>query len=112
MRAKTSRWCSAISKGYQGEVLNAYLALGYQHRFGKERRWAFEVEPGAGALFTDYRYYHGSTLYSKGHEEHYDDHLMWQRTDRLNWIGPNWLSISIGRKLYPPQPLPEGEGSI
>lgn len=87
------------SKGYQGEAVNAYVALGYQHRFGRKRQWAFEVDLGAGALLTRYRYYYGSTLHPPGHEETYDDHLMWQRTDRLNWIGPNWLSISIGRRI-------------
>ena len=87
------------SKGYQGEALNAYLSIGWQHRFGRRRRWVVDLAAGAGGLFTKYRYYRGSTLYPEGHTEPQDDHLMYQRHGRLNWIGPNFATISIGYRL-------------
>ncbi len=89
------------SKGYQGEIFMGFLNLGWQHRFGKRKQWAFDVGIGLGFLHSPYRRYLGSTLYPESHTEHYDDHLMWQHTDHLNWFGPTHANISIGYVFMP-----------
>ncbi len=84
------------SKGYQGEGFMGYLNLGWQHRFGKRKQWAFDMGLGVGYLFSNYRKYHGSSIYPENRTEKYDDHLMWLRTSHTHWIGPNHLNLSLG----------------
>ena len=84
------------SKGYQFEVVMGFLNLGWQHRFGKRRQWAFDAGIGLGYIFAPYRRYYGSTLYPESHTERYDDHLMWQHTKTFNWAGTPHANISIG----------------
>lgn len=84
------------SKGYQGEVYSGFLNIGYQARFGRRKQWAFDAGIGLGYVYAPYRRYDGSTLFPKGREEQYDDHLMWQETSRANWIGTPHVNISIG----------------
>lgn len=84
------------SEGYQAEVYSAFVNIGWQHRFGKRRQWAFDAGIGLGYAFIDWRKYKGSTLFPVGKEEEYDDHLMWQETGHTNWIGTPHLNISIG----------------
>ena len=84
------------SKGYQGEVFSGFLNIGYQARFGRRKQWAFDAGIGLGYVYAPYRRYDGSTLFPKGREEHYDDHLMWQETSKANWIGTPHINISIG----------------
>ena len=84
------------SKGYQAEVYSAFVNIGWQHRFGKRRQWAFDAGIGLGYAYIPYRRYEGSTRYPVGKEEEYDDHLMWQETRQLNWFGTPHVNISIG----------------
>ena len=84
------------SDGYQGEVINAYINIGYQHRFGHFRQWLFDASVGLGYLYSPYRKYYGSSKFPTGHEEQYDDHLMWQETNRRNWFGATHANITIG----------------
>ena len=84
------------SKGYQGEALMTYINIGWQRRFGKRRQWAFDAGIGVGYLYTPSRRYTGSSLFPDGHEEHYDDHLMWQETNRLHWFATPHANVSIG----------------
>lgn len=84
------------SKGYQAEVYSAYVNLGWQHRFGRRKQWAFDMGFGFGFAHIDWRRYDGSTLFPVGKEEKYDDHLMWQETGRTNWPGAVHANISIG----------------
>ena len=84
------------SDGYQGEVINGYINIGYQHRFGRYRQWLVDAGIGLGYIYSPYRKYYGSSKFPKGHEEEYDDHLMWQETNRLNWFGATHANITIG----------------
>lgn len=84
------------SDGYQGEVINSYINIGYQHRFGRYRQWLFDAGIGVGYLYSPYRKYYGSSKFPVGKEEQYDDHLMWQETSRRNWFGATHANISIG----------------
>ena len=89
------------SKGYQFEVFMGYINFGWQHRFGRRKQWAFDAGIGVGFMHAPYRRYLGSTLYPEHHTEHYDDHLMWQETKHLNWVGPTHVNISIGYVFQP-----------
>lgn len=89
------------SKGYQGEIIMGFINIGWQHRFGKRRQWAFDAGVGLGYLYSPYRRYYGSTLYPESHTEYYDDHLMWQHNSRLNWFGAPHANISIGYVFMP-----------
>lgn len=84
------------SRGYQGEAFMTYINIGWQRRFGKRKQWAFDAGIGVGYLYSPYRRYLGSSLFPEGHEERYDDHLMWQETSRLNWFATPHANISIG----------------
>ena len=84
------------SRGYQGEVYSGFINIGWQHRFGRRKQWAFDAGFGIGYAYVDWRRYTGSTLFPVGHEEYYDDHLMWRETGHSNWIGPVHANISIG----------------
>jgi len=87
------------SEGYQGEALNVYANIGYQHRFGRNRQWLFDASLGLGWFHSPYRHYKGSSTFPVGHEEHYDDHLMWQDSKMLNWFGATHVNITLGYVL-------------
>lgn len=89
------------SRGYQGEIAMAFVNVGWQRRFGKRHQWAFDVGVGFGYLYSPYRRYLGSTLFPESHTEQYDDHLMWQETNRLHWPGTPHANISIGYVFTP-----------
>lgn len=84
------------SEGYQGELISGYINIGYQARFGKRKRWSLDAGIGLGYVYAPYRRYTGSSITPAGREEPYDDHLMWQDTGRLNWIGTPHVNISLG----------------
>lgn len=86
-------WEWKRSEGYQGEHLNTYLNLGYQHRFG--RHWALDASIGAGYLVTKYRHYYGGSVYPEEHLEPWDEHLIYHDSGRFHWIGPCHASLSI-----------------
>lgn len=86
-------WEWKKSEGYQGEHLNAYLNLGYQHRWGKH--WALDFGIGAGAMITKYRHYYGGSVYPENHLEPWDEHLIWHDSGHFHWIGPNHANLSL-----------------
>lgn len=83
------------SEGYQGEYANIYCNFGYQHRFGRYNQWAVDGGIALGYIPTKYRHYLGSTLFPVGHEEEYDDHLMWQDTGWKHIIGATHINFTI-----------------
>lgn len=89
------------SKGYQGEVIMGFVNIGWQHRFGKRRQWAFDAGIGLGYFHSPYRRYHGSSIFPEGYTERYDDHLMWQETKHFNWFGTPHVNLSIGYVFQP-----------
>lgn len=86
-------WEWKRSEGYQGEYINTYVNLGYQTRWGKH--WAFDASLGLGALFTKYRHYYGSSTYPVGHEESWDQHLMYHDSGRTIWPGACHASLQL-----------------
>ena len=84
------------SKGYQAEVYSAYVNIGWQRRFGRRKQWLFDMGVGLGYAYIPWRRYDGSTLFPVGKEEQYDDHLMWQETNRTNWFTATHFNISVG----------------
>lgn len=80
-------------EGWQGEYLNAYFNLGYQHRWG--RHWAIDAGIGLGILPTKYRHYLGSSTFPYGKEETWDRHLMWQNSDRRFYFGATHVNITL-----------------
>jgi hypothetical protein len=83
------------SEGYQGEYLNLYCNIGYQHRWGRRKQWAVDGGIGFGYIPTQYRHYLGSSRFPVGHEEKQDYHLMWQNTQWKHLIGATHANISI-----------------
>jgi len=81
------------SDGYQGEYINPYINIGYQHRFSAH--WAVDVGIGVGCMLTKYRHYLGSSVYPEGRTESRDNHLIWHDNGHYVWPGPNHLNISI-----------------
>ncbi len=88
-------WEWKHSEGYQGEYLNIYCNIGYQHRFGRHKQWAIDGGIGLGYIPTKYRHYLGSSQFPVGHEEEYDDHLMWQDTGWKHIIGATHANLTI-----------------
>lgn len=86
-------WEWMKSDGYQGEFVNAYVNLGWQHRFGKH--WAIDLGFGIGAMGTQYRHYYGGSVYPEGREEEWDQHLIWHDTGYLLWPGPCHAAVSL-----------------
>ncbi len=80
-------------EGYQGEYINGYLNIGYQHRWG--RHWALDFGVGVGAMFTKYRHYYGSSVYPENHLTEKDDLLIWHDSDHYLWLGPCHANISL-----------------
>lgn len=87
------------SEGWQGEYLNLYCNLGYQHRFGRRNQWAVDGGLALGWIPTKFRHYLGSSRFPIGHEEKYDDHLMWQNNGWKHILGATHLNISIAYML-------------
>ena len=81
------------SDGYQGEYINPYINIGYQHRF--DSHWAVDVGIGVGCMLTKYRHYLGSSVYPEGRTEPHDNHLIWHDNGHYIWPGPNHVNISI-----------------
>ena len=88
-------WEWKHSEGYQGEYLNVYCNIGYQHRFGRHKQWAIDGGIGLGYIPTKYRHYLGSSVFPVGKEEEQDDHLMWQDTGWKHIIGATHANITI-----------------
>ena len=86
-------WEWKQSDGYQGEYLNLYFNIGWQHRFGKN--WAVDLGVGVGAMGTQYRHYYGGSVYPEGREEPWDEHLIWHDTGYFLWPGPCHVNFSI-----------------
>ena len=89
------------SHGYQGEYINTYLNFGYQKRISTH--WAVDCGLGLGYIPTQYREYLGSSVFPKGYEEEYDDHLMWQRTKWKHILGLTHANITIAY-MFDPRP--------
>lgn len=84
------------SEGYQGEHVNGYLNIGYQHRWGKRKRWGIDASLGLGVLYTPLqRHYLGSSVFPETHLEPYDDHLMYQNKATLLWPGASHINVSL-----------------
>ena len=83
------------SEGYQGEYLNLYCNIGYQHRWGRRKQWAVDGGIGFGYIPTQYRHYLGSSKFPVGHEEKRDYHLMWQNTQWKHLIGATHANITL-----------------
>ncbi len=81
--------------GYQGEYLNIYGNIGYQHRFGRHKQWGVDAALGLGWIPTQYREYLGSSVFPAGHEEAWDAHLMWQRSDSGHILGATHANVSL-----------------
>ena len=81
--------------GYQGEYLNLYANIGFQHRFGRRKQWGVDAGIGFGWLPTQYRRYVGSSIFPDGYEEPQDYHLMWQESDMRNIFWATHANITI-----------------
>ncbi|MBQ8462981.1 MAG: DUF3575 domain-containing protein [Prevotella sp.] len=84
------------SEGWQGEYLNLYCNIGYQHRFGRQKEWLVDGGLALGYIPTKYRHYLGSSTFPKGHEEEHDDHLMWQDNGWKHIIGATHVNVTLG----------------
>ena len=80
-------------EGYQGEHLNTYVNIGYQHRWGNH--WGLDFGVGAGALFTKYRHYYGGSVYPDNHLEEWDEHLIYHDKGNFTWAGPCHANITL-----------------
>ena len=87
-------------KGYQGEYLNIYGNIGYQHRWGKRKQWAVDGGLAIGWIPTKYREYLGSSIFPEGHEEDHDGHLMWQKTTSKNFFMATHANISLAYMFH------------
>lgn len=83
------------SEGWQGEYLNIYCNLGYQHRFGRRNQWAVDGGLALGWIPTKFRHYLGSSRFPEGHEEEYDRHLMWQNNGWKHILGATHVNFTI-----------------
>lgn len=79
--------------GYQGEYINTYINLGYQHRWGKH--WAIDAGIGFGVIPSKYRHYLGSSTYPDRHLEEQDYHLMYHDSGHFFFPGPTHINFSL-----------------
>jgi hypothetical protein len=86
-------WEWKKSEGYQGEYINTYLNIGFQHRWGKH--WAIDFGLGIGLMATKYRHYYGGSVFPENHLEPWDEHLIWHDNGHYNWPGPCHANISL-----------------
>ena len=84
------------SEGWQGEYLNVYCNIGYQHRFGRQKQWLFDGGIGLGYIPTKFRHYLGSSTFPVGYEENHDDHLIWQDSGWKHIIGATHVNVTLG----------------
>lgn len=71
-------------EGWQGEFGSIGLTYGYS--FHLSRHWRLELSLSAGYVGGPQHYYHGM----------FDDtHLIWQHDDRLHYVGPTKLKVSV-----------------
>jgi len=84
------------SEGWQGEYLNLYCNIGYQHRFGRRRQWLVDGGLALGYIPTKFRHYLGSSVFPAGHEEDYDHHLMWQDNGWRHILGATHVNVTLG----------------
>ena len=84
------------SEGWQGEYLNVYCNIGYQHRFGRQKQWLIDGGIGLGYIPTKFRHYLGSSTFPVGYEENHDDHLMWQDSGWKHIIGATHVNVTLG----------------
>ena len=87
-------------EGYQGEYLNIYGNIGYQHRWGKRKQWAVDGGLAIGWIPTKYREYLGSSIFPVGHEEDHDGHLMWQKTSSKNFFCATHANITLAYMFH------------
>jgi len=87
-------------EGYQGEYLNIYGNIGYQHRWGKRKQWAVDGGLAIGWIPTKYREYLGSSIFPVGFEEDHDGHLMWQKTSSKNFFGATHANITLAYMFH------------
>ena len=81
------QWSTASNdhEGWQGEYFSVGATYGYA--FHLSRHWRLELSASVGYIDGPQRYYHGM----------FDDtHLIWQRNQRLNYVGPTKLKVSFG----------------
>ena len=86
-------WEWKRSEGWQGEFINPYINVGYQHRFGKN--WAVDAGIGLGVIASRYRHYYGGSVYPENHLEPQDNHLIWHDTGHLVFPGATHINLSI-----------------
>ena len=79
--------------GFQGEYVNGYFNIGYQHRWGSH--WAIDVGAGFGVIASKYRDYFGSSTYPERHLEEQDYHLMWYQSKHFVYPGATHINVSI-----------------
>ena len=72
------------SNGDQGEFTSIGLTYGYAFRLAKH--FNMELSVSGGYLGGPYRHYHG--LFN-------DSHLVWQRSEHRNYIGPTKAKVSL-----------------
>lgn len=80
-------------EGWQGEFVNAYFNVGYQHRFGKH--WAVDAGLGVGVIPSRYRHYYGGSVYPDNHLEPWDIHLIYHDKGHFFFPGPTHVNVSI-----------------
>jgi len=75
-------------EGWQGEYTSLGLTYGYS--WFVQKHWRIECSLSAGFVGGPQRYYHGM----------FDDtHLIWQRNQRLSYVGPTKLKLSVAYLL-------------
>lgn len=80
-------------EGWQGEFINAYFNVGYQHRFGKH--WAVDAGLGVGVIPSRYRHYYGGSVYPDNHLEPWDIHLIYHDKGQFFFPGATHINVSI-----------------
>lgn len=80
-------------EGYQGEYVNGYVNIGYQHRWGEH--WAIDAGIGLGVIASKYRHYYGSSTYPEHHLEEQDYHLMYHDSDHFVFPGATHINVSL-----------------
>lgn len=80
-------------EGWQGEFINAYFNVGYQHRFGKH--WAVDAGLGVGVIPSRYRHYYGGSVYPDNHLEPWDVHLIYHDKGHFFYPGATHVNVSI-----------------
>lgn len=80
-------------EGWQGEFINPYFNIGYQHRWGKH--WAVDAGLGLGVIPSRYRHYYGGSVYPDNHLEPSDIHLIWHDTGNFFYPGLTHVNVSI-----------------